>query len=63
MREEVQELLHRVHPPRLEGVVKNRGIKPKRKAKKVRWQLAKPLKPQSYTAAQRKDYHLKSRNH
>jgi hypothetical protein len=59
---EVRREMALTYPPRLEGKVKNVGIKPKKKRKRIRKASERPRKPQSYSARQRKDYHLKSKN-
>lgn len=58
---EVRQEMAPTYPPRLEGKVKNVGIKPKKKKKRIRKPIAKLRKPQSYSAEQRKNYHLKSK--
>lgn len=59
-RKEIRQETTLKRPPRLEGVVKNKGTKPVRKPKKVHAQAPKKHKPQGVTAQVRKDYQLKS---
>lgn len=61
-KKEVREETHLTRPPRLEGVVQNRGIKPIRKPKKKRLKQ-RVHKPQADSELQRRQYHLRSKKH
>ncbi len=62
-KKEMQQNMHLTRPPRLEGVVKNAKLEPKKKPKRPRPTKEVSRKPQDYSASERKDYHLKSKKH
>ncbi len=62
-KKEVREEMRLTRPPRLEGVVKNAKLKPKKKPKRPKPKKRISGKPQSYSAKERKAYHLKSKKH
>lgn len=60
---EIQQEMTRTYPPRLEGVVKNAGIKPVRKAKEGVTRTQQAHKPQGPLPQERKNYQLKGPRH
>lgn len=62
-KKEARQEMRLTRPPRLEGVVKNAKLKPKRKLRRQRPKKQRPHKPQSYSARERKAYQLKSKKH
>jgi len=59
---EMRTEMHLTRPPRLEGKVKNAKQKPKKKPKHVKPKQPKARKSQTYSAKERKDYQLRSKN-
>lgn len=55
--------MHLTRPPRLEGVVKEAMMQPKRKPKARKPVRRETRKPQSMSVRQRRQYHLKSAHH
>lgn len=62
-KKEVRQEMHLTRPPRLEGVVKERMMQPKRKKKRTKRARITPKKAQGSGAQERKDYQLKSQHH
>lgn len=50
-------------PPRMEGKVKNAGLRAVRKPKRAAAPPGRPRKPQGYGGKRRKDYQLGNRRH
>lgn len=60
---EIRQETQLTRPPRMEGKVKEAMMQPVRKQKKRTTKSRRAGKTKGYTAKQRKDYQLRSKNH
>jgi hypothetical protein len=59
----LRETGHLTTPPRMEGVVKNAKLSPKKKKKLAEGTVVHKQSQSSYSDSQRKDYQLRSKKH